>query len=1032
VPPIIDSVLRAGEGRILRKLKRISEQINSIEDEFVAMSDADLRGLTGEFRQRYADGETLDELLPEAFAAVREAAKRTLGQRAFDVQLMGAAALHMGNIAEMRTGEGKTLTGVFPAYLNALAGQGVHVVTVNDYLAKRDSEWMGRVHHFLGLEVGVILADMDPAVRRKQYAADITYGTNNEFGFDYLRDNMAWQLEDCVQRGHHYAIVDEVDSILIDEARTPLIISGPAEQSPRWYQEFAKIAPRLRRGEDGEGDYEVDEKKKTVGILETGVQKVEDWLGIDNLYDPVNTPLVSFLNNSIKAKELYKKDKDYVVMNGEILIVDEFTGRILHGRRYNEGMHQAIEAKEGVAIKDENQTLATITLQNYFRLYDKLAGMTGTAMTEANEFHQIYKLGVVPIPTNKPMIRDDQADVIYQSAQAKFEACVEDIYERVQAGQPVLVGTVSVEKSEILSKMLKRRGVPHEVLNAKYHEREAAIVAQAGRRGAVTVATNMAGRGTDIMLGGNPEFIADQELHQRGLSPVETPEDYEAAWPEAVAKAKRAVAEEHEEVVEAGGLYVLGTERHESRRIDNQLRGRSGRQGDPGESRFYLSLEDDLMRMFNSERVGAIMERLSIPPDVPVESKVVTRAIRSAQTQVEQQNFEIRKDVLKYDDVLNRQRQVIYGERRQVLEGADLHEQIREMVDEVVAGYVAGETGGGYPEEWDLDKLWRAFRQLYPVSLTVDQVVEDAGGDRAGLTGEFITEEVTADAQGAYERREQEFGSEVMREVERRVILSVLDRKWREHLYEMDYLREGIGLRGYGQRDPLIEYQREGYDMFGTMMDGIKEESVGLLFNLEVQVQENPIVEEGGEPGVVPGGPVPPAAPAGGVPAGALAGGVPAAAPPQVSAQGRAGGAHARGAQGGTAAPRQDGRAQGQSPRQDGRAQGQSPRREGRSGGGAHARRPGGQARTQNAPGGAQDAPGGGQGGPIPAGFGQRRPQRLQYQGPSVDGGTHVETSTGPAADDDFAHVGRNDPCPCGSGRKFKRCHGDPRTRADA
>ncbi len=842
--PIIDSVLRAGEGRILRKLKRIADQINSIEDDFVAMSDAELHGLTDEFRQRYADGETLDDLLPEAFATVREAAKRTLGQRHFDVQLMGGAALHLGNIAEMKTGEGKTLTGVLPAYLNALSGQGVHVVTVNDYLAKRDAEWMGRVHRFLGLEVGVILAQMTPAERRVQYAADITYGTNNEFGFDYLRDNMAWTLDECVQRGHHYAIVDEVDSILIDEARTPLIISGPAEQSARWYVEFAKIAPRLRRGEDGEGDYEVDEKKKTVGILESGVEKVEDWLGIDNLYDPVNTPLVSFLNNSIKAKELYKKDKDYVVMNGEVLIVDEFTGRILHGRRYNEGMHQAIEAKEAVPIKDENQTLATITLQNYFRLYEKLAGMTGTAVTEANEFHQIYKLGVVPIPTNMPMIRDDQADVIYQTAQSKFEACVEDIVERHQAGQPVLVGTVSVEKSEILSKMLKRRGVPHEVLNAKYHEREAMIVAQAGRKGAVTVATNMAGRGTDIMLGGNPEFIADQELHQRGLSPVETPEDYEAAWPEAVAKAKRAVAEEHEEVVAAGGLYVLGTERHESRRIDNQLRGRSGRQGDPGESRFYLSLEDDLMRLFNSERVGAIMERLNIPADTPVESKVVTRAIRSAQTQVEQQNFEIRKDVLKYDDVMNRQRQVIYSERRKVLEGADLHEQIREMVDEVIAGYVAGATADGYPEEWDLDKLWRAFRQLFPIGISVDDVVEDVGGERAGLSGEFITEAAIGDAQAAYERREEELGPEVMRELERRVVLSVLDRKWREHLYEMDYLREGIGLRGYGQRDPLVEYQREGYDMFGAMMDGIKEESVGNLFNLQVQVQENPIVEE--------------------------------------------------------------------------------------------------------------------------------------------------------------------------------------------
>src|SRR5580700_9330903 len=884
VPVILDSILKAGEGKILRQLKRISDQINSVEDDFVAMSDAELRAMTDEFRQRYADGESLDDLLPEAFAAVREAARRTLGQRAFDVQLMGSANLHMGNIAEMRTGEGKTLTGVFPAYLNALAGKGVHVVTTNDYLAKRDSEWMGRVHRFLGLEVGAILAEMTPADRKKAYEADVTYGTNNEFGFDYLRDNMSWSLEECVQRSHNFAVVDEVDSILVAEARTPLIIPGPAEQNSRWYTEFAKIAPRLRRVKDEElqdGDYEVDEKKRTVGILESGVEKVEDYLGIDNLYDPVNTPLVSFLNNSLKAKELFKKDKDYVVMNGEILIVDEFTGRILHGRRYNEGMHQAIEAKENVAIKDENQTLATITLQNYFRLYDKLAGMTGTATTEANEFHQIYKLGVVPIPTNMPMIRADQADVIYQTAPAKYEAVVEDIAERVEAGQPVLVGTTSVEKSEIVSRLLKRRGVRHEVLNAKYHEREAAIVAQAGRRSAVTVATNMAGRGTDIMLGGNPEFIADQELHQRGLSPVETPEDYEMAWPEAVAKAKRAVAEEHEQVVEAGGLYVLGTERHESRRIDNQLRGRSGRQGDPGESRFFLSLEDELMRLFNSERVAAIMERLNIPGDVPVESKVVSRAIRSAQTQVEQQNFEIRKDVLKYDDVMNRQRVVIYSERHKVLEGADLHEQIGQMVDEVAAGYVAGETADGYPEEWDLDKLWRAFRQLYPVSITIDEVIDDAGGDRAGLTGEFITEAIIADAQGAYERREQEFGSEVMREVERRVVLSVLDRKWREHLYEMDYLREGIGLRGYGQRDPLIEYQREGYDMFSAMMDGIKEESVGHLFNLEIQVQENPIVEEGGAAGGLPPGAPAGSGPGGAAPAsgGAAASGGPAPGP---------------------------------------------------------------------------------------------------------------------------------------------------------
>ena len=844
MPVIIDSVLRAGEGKLLRKLKRIAGQVNSIEEDFAALSDAELRAMTDELRQRHTEGESLDDLMPEAFAAVREAAKRTIGQRHFDVQLMGGAALHMGNIAEMKTGEGKTLTSVLPAYLNALAGKGVHVVTVNDYLAKRDAEWMGRIHHFLGLQVGVILAQMEPDERRKQYEADITYGTNNEFGFDYLRDNMAWGLEECVQRGHNFAIVDEVDSILIDEARTPLIISGPADQNSRWYLEFAKIAPRLRRGEDGEGDYEVDEKKRTVGILESGVEKVEDWLGIDNLYESVNTPLVSFLNNALKAKELYKKDKDYVIINGEVLIVDEFTGRMLHGRRYSEGMHQAIEAKEGVQIKDENQTLATITLQNYFRLYDKLAGMTGTAQTEANEFHQTYKLGVVPIPTNKPMIRADQADMVYQTVQAKFEALVEDIGERHEAGQPVLVGTTSVEKSELVSRMLKRNGIPHEVLNAKYHEREAAIVAQAGRKGAVTVATNMAGRGTDIMLGGNPEFIADLELHHRGLSPVDTPEDFEAAWPEAVEKARRAVAEEHEEVVAAGGLYVLGTERHESRRIDNQLRGRSGLQGDPGESRFYLSLEDDLMRMFNADKVAHIMEWLKTPPEVPIESKTVSRSIRSAQTQVEQQNFEIRKDLLKYDDVMNRQRQVIYAERLQVLEGADMHEQIRGMIDDVVAGYVAGATSEGFPEEWDLDQLWRAFRQLYPVGLSLDELIEEAGGERAGLSGEFITQMMQQDAQAAYERREAELTPEVMRDLERRVVLSVLDRKWREHLYEMDYLREGIGLRAWAQRDPLVEYQNEGYTMFDTMKEGIKEESVGSLFNLQVQVQESPIVEQ--------------------------------------------------------------------------------------------------------------------------------------------------------------------------------------------
>ncbi|RJL30453.1 preprotein translocase subunit SecA [Bailinhaonella thermotolerans] len=933
MPVLLDKILRAGEGKILRKLKRIAEQVNSIEEDFRALSDAELRALTAEYKQRHADGESLDDLLPEAFATVREAARRTLGQRHFDVQIMGGAALHMGNIAEMRTGEGKTLTCTLPAYLNAISGKGVHVVTVNDYLAKRDAENMGRVHQFLGLEVGVILANMPPEERRKAYHADITYGTNNEFGFDYLRDNMAWSLDDCVQRGHNYAIVDEVDSILIDEARTPLIISGPAEQSAKWYVEFAKIVPRLKRGEaakdglEATGDYEVDEKKRTVGILESGVEKVEDWLGIDNLYAPENTPLVSFLNNALKAKELYKKDKDYIVVDGEVLIVDEFTGRVLHGRRYNEGMHQAIEAKEGVEIKDENQTLATITLQNYFRLYSKLAGMTGTAMTEANEFHQTYKLGVVPIPTNKPMIRKDQPDLVYKTEDAKFEAVVADIKERYEQGQPVLVGTTSVEKSERLSRMLKRVGVQHEVLNAKHHEREAAIVAEAGRKHAVTVATNMAGRGTDIMLGGSPEFRADLELHQRGLSPLETPAEYEAAWPEALEKAKEAVKAEHEEVVALGGLYVLGTERHESRRIDNQLRGRSGRQGDPGESRFYLSLGDDLMRLFNAARVEVIMSRLNIPDDVPIESGIVSKAIQSAQHQVEQQNFETRKNVLKYDQVMNRQRKVIYAERRRVLEGADLSEQIRGFIDEVVEGYVTGATAEGFAEEWDLDKLWKAFAQLYPISITIDEVIEEAGGDKAGLSAEFIAERIKADAQEAYARREEELGAEVMRDVERRVILSVLDRKWREHLYEMDYLQEGIGLRAMAQRDPLIEYQREGFEMFNAMLEGIKEESVGFLFNLQVEVVENPIVEE-------------------------------TSAEEEAVAEARS---------------------------------------------------------------------------IIAQGLGQpKRPAQLQYTAPAEGGGVeqHTERPAAAAASGvrgSYGEVSRNAPCPCGSGKKFKRCHGDPR-----
>ncbi|HEY3738043.1 MAG TPA: preprotein translocase subunit SecA [Jatrophihabitans sp.] len=830
---VLAKILRAGEQKTVRRLAAIADHIETLEEDYVDLTDAELRGQTDEFKKRFAEGESLDDLLPESFALVREAARRTLGQFHYKVQLMGGAALHLGNIAEMRTGEGKTLVSTLPAYLNALSGGGVHIVTVNDYLAERDADWMGRVHRFLGLSVGKVLSNQDPSTRKESYGADITYGTNNEFGFDYLRDNMAWSGDDLVQRGHNFAIVDEVDSILIDEARTPLIISGPAEENQRWYLEFARIAPRMNRYEH----YEVEEGKRTVAVTEAGVEFVEDQLGIDNLYEAANTPLVGYLNNSLKAKELFKRDRDYIVNTGEVLIVDEFTGRVLQGRRYNEGMHQAIEAKEGVQIQQENQTLATITLQNYFRLYNKLSGMTGTAQTEAAELHQTYKLGVVPIPTNREMVRLDQNDLIYKTEDAKFAAVIDDIAERHEKGQPVLVGTASVAKSERLASLLLRRGIPHEVLNAKQHAREAAIIANAGRKGAVTVATNMAGRGTDIMLGGNPEFGADSALRDKGLSPADTPEEYEAAWPEALNAAEEAVKKEHAEVLELGGLYVLGTERHESRRIDNQLRGRAGRQGDPGASRFYLSLGDDLMVRFNGERVAQMMSLLRLPEDIPIENKMVSRSIQSAQTQMEQQNHEIRKNVLKYDEVMNKQRTVVYDERRKVLHGEDLSPQIRGMITDVVTGYVQAATSDGYAEEWDLDKLWTALKTLYPISVTQDEAVTQAGGAKTDLTYDFLQKELVADALSAYDEREADLGPEVLRELERRVLLSVLDRKWREHLYEMDYLQEGIGLRAMAQRDPLVEYQREGFDMFGAMMEAIREEAVGFLFNLEVQVE---------------------------------------------------------------------------------------------------------------------------------------------------------------------------------------------------
>jgi len=901
---VLDKILRAGEGKILRTLESMAGQVNALEEHYVAMSDDELRGLTADFKLRVSNGESLNDLLPEAFAAVREASKRTLGQRHYDVQLMGGAALHLGNIAEMRTGEGKTLVSTLPAYLNALSGRGVHVVTVNDYLAARDAQWMGRVHRFLGLEVGTILSNMSSEERRISYNADITYGTNNEFGFDYLRDNMTLNPSDRVQRDYNFAIVDEADSILIDEARTPLLISGPADVATKWYAEFARLVPRL----SADTDYEVNEKKRTIGILEPGVSKVENWLGIENLYESENTQLVGYLNNAIKALALFKKDKDYVVMDGEVLIVDEHTGRILAGRRYNDGMHQAIEAKEGVEIQNENQTLATITIQNYFRMYDKLSGMTGTAMTEASEFQQIYKLGVVPIPANRPVQRTDQSDLVYRTEDAKLKAVIADIESKHRDGQPVLVGTTSVEKSELVSKYLTRSGIPHEVLNAKQHDREATIVAEAGRKGAVTVATNMAGRGTDIMLGGNPEFRATQELERRGLDPVENQAEYEAAWAGALEAAQSAVASEHDEVVSVGGLYVLGTERHESRRIDNQLRGRSGRQGDPGETRFYLSLEDDLMRLFKGDMVNSFLQRFNVPDDVPIEAKMVTNSIRSAQTQVESQNFEIRKNVLKYDEVMNRQRQVVYGERSRVLDGEDIQEQIKTFMSDTIAAYVAAETAEGFPEDWDLQELWKALASLYPIEISNSDMVKAAGGDPADLSADFMTVTLQEDINRAYLAREAELQPPVMRELERRVILSVLDRKWREHLYEMDYLKEGIGLRAMAQRDPLVEYQREGFDLFVAMMEAIKEESVGYLFNAEVTV--TPHVHSDGEEDEI-----------------------------ELETKG-------------LTAP--------------------------------------------------------------------QTPTALQYSGPSETG----EVKTTAVSNDVYANTGRNEPCPCGSGSKFKKCHG--------
>ena len=841
---ILDRVLKAGEGKKLKALEGLVPDINAFESSISVLTDDALKAKTNEFRQRIANGEPLDDLLIESFAVMREAGKRVLGQRHYDVQLMGGAALHFGWVAEMKTGEGKTLVSTLPAYLNGLSGKGVHLVTVNDYLARRDSEWMGRVHRWLGLSVGLVVPGYreSPAQKHEDYGSDITYGTNNEFGFDYLRDNMASSLEEKVQRGHNFAIVDEVDSILIDEARTPLIISGRLADAAKLYYRFASVVRSLTR----DLDYEVEEDKRTVVPTETGIEKVEAQLGIGNLYDGVQQNLVHQLQVALKAKELYKRDKDYIIQDGDVKIVDEFTGRILEGRRWSEGIHQAIEAKEGVKIKEENQTLATITLQNYFRMYDKLAGMTGTAQTEAAELMNTYGLSVVPVPTNKPVLRADQPDLIYKSEEAKFRAVVDDIAEKYKVGQPVLVGTISVEKSEQLSRQLQKRGIVHEVLNAKQHSREAQIVTQAGRLKAVTVATNMAGRGVDILLGGNPEGLARQAVLSEGFSaetltdefalpvPLEQmPDDYKASriaaqarYATLLAELKKSCGAEGDQVRAVGGLYVLGTERHESRRIDNQLRGRAGRQGDPGESRFYLSLEDELLRLFATGALSWVMSR-ALPDDEAIEAKMVSKAIERAQSTVEQRNGEIRKNVLKYDEVMNEQRKVIYQRRDQILAGLDLRaaaiEYLSEAVDALIGTYCVSEAD----DEWDLDGLIRELHTYWPSDLNINSFNNVGGTDE-------MYDLVMADAAAFYAKREEQLGETTMREIERQVMLRIIDQRWREHLEEMDYLQEGINLRAMGQKDPLTEWQREGYEMFGQLMKGIAQDFVKYVMHVEV------------------------------------------------------------------------------------------------------------------------------------------------------------------------------------------------------
>ncbi len=841
---ILDRILRAGEGKKLKALEGLVPDINALAPSIAQLSDDALRGKTNEFRQRIERGETLDELLVEAFAVMREAADRVIGQRHFDVQMMGGAALHFGWVAEMKTGEGKTLVSTLPVYLNGLGGKGVHLVTVNDYLARFHAEWMGRIHKWMGLEVGLIIPGFKerPSEKRASYAADVTYGTNNEFGFDYLRDNMAATLDDKVQRGHSFAIIDEVDSILIDEARTPLIISGRVADAAKLYYKFASIVRSLKRDED----YEVEEDKRVVVPLEAGIEKVEQALGIDNLYDEVQQNLVHQMAVALKAKELYKRDKDYIIQHGEVKIVDEFTGRVLEGRRWSEGIHQAVEAKEGVKIKEENQTLATITLQNYFRMYDKLAGMTGTAQTEAAELMNTYELAVVPMPTNKPLVRADQADLIYKGEAGKFEALADDIAARYETGQPVLVGTISVEKSEHVSRLLAKRGIDHEVLNAKQHTREAQVVTQAGRLHAVTVATNMAGRGVDIVLGGNPEGLARQQVLGEGHAPDvmvddfampvpldQMPDEFRTARAAAMARYdelltgfKASCKAEGDKVRALGGLYVLATERHDSRRIDNQLRGRSGRQGDPGESRFYLSLDDELMRLFATGALSWVMGR-ALPDDEAIEAKMVTKAIERAQTTVEQRNAEVRKNVLKYDEVMNEQRKVIYQRRDQILEGEDLKTAAMEYLADAVNSLIETHCASAADDEWDLDGLAKELNTFWPTQIEVVQLEQCRDTDK-------MYDLIMGDASAFYQQRETELSPVVMRDVERQVMLRIIDQRWREHLEEMDYLQEGINLRAIGQVDPLVEWQREGFQMFGQLMKGIAQDFVKYVMHVQV------------------------------------------------------------------------------------------------------------------------------------------------------------------------------------------------------